>query len=64
LWDAGVSFHLPLKDQTIEINCQVQNVFNTAYLAHLSRYRIINVPEQGRNVVVSAKMLFGGQFKN
>jgi len=35
------SFHLVLK-----------NVLNESYLRHLSRYRILNLPEQGRNLVL------------
>jgi iron complex outermembrane receptor protein len=31
---------------------EIQNVFNTPYLNHLSRYRLINLPEQGRNIAV------------
>ncbi len=50
--------HLPL-----ELKCEVQNLFNTKYLAHLSRYRLINVPEQGRNIVLSMKIPFEGKIK-
>lgn len=32
---------------------QIQNIFNTAYYNHLSRYRLLNLPEPGRNFVVS-----------
>jgi len=38
----------------------VQNLTDTRYLNHLSRYRLLNLPEQGRNFVVSVKMEFGG----
>lgn len=36
----------------------VNNVFNESYLAHLSRYRLLNIPEQGRNWIVSLKYEF------
>lgn len=62
LWAIGLGSGLHLGKQEIEINCKVQNVFNTNYFAHLSRYRLINVPEQGRNFVVTIKMPFSGSF--
>lgn len=60
LVDIGVSFQIPLHRQSLELSCQVQNFFNTAYLANLSRYRILNIPEPGRNFVISARYLFDG----
>ncbi len=32
---------------------QIQNVLNTAYYNHLSRYRLLNLPEPGRNFVIN-----------
>jgi iron complex outermembrane receptor protein len=63
LWGLGLGADLRFGKQKLEISCQVQNVFDTAYFAHLSRYRLINVPEQGRNVVATVKLPFGGKFK-
>jgi iron complex outermembrane receptor protein len=31
----------------------IRNIFNTHYLNNMSRYRILNLPEQGRNIIVS-----------
>ena len=62
LWGLGLGSNLHFGGQKVQFSCQVQNVFNTAYLAHLSRYRLINVPEQGRNVVLTVKVPFGGSF--
>ncbi len=59
LWGFKIGSDLILASQKIQISCQVQNVFNTTYLAHLSRYRLINVPEQGRNIVLTVKVPFG-----
>lgn len=64
LWNIGLGANLHIGNQEINITGQVRNVFNTNYLAHLSRYRIINVPEQGRNIVVTLKVPFGGKLKN
>lgn len=40
------------KGQHFTANVQLRNAFDTAYLRHLSRYRILNLPEQGRNLVI------------
>jgi iron complex outermembrane recepter protein len=37
---------------------QVQNLMDRAYLNHLSRYRLLNIPEPGRNFVVTLKVNF------
>lgn len=58
LWEAGLGTTLHIGGQELRIKCQVQNMFDTRYLAHLSRYRIINVPEQGRNVVLTVRVPF------
>jgi len=41
------------KKHTVLFNFQIQNIFNTTYYNHLSRYRILNLPEPGRNFVVA-----------
>ncbi len=58
LWDFKIGSELILGKQKFQISCQVQNIFNTTYFAHLSRYRLINVPEQGRNIVLTLKVPF------
>ncbi|MEM9547864.1 MAG: TonB-dependent receptor [Bacteroidota bacterium] len=62
LWTVGLGSNLHIGDQKINVNFQVQNVFNVSYLAHLSRYRIINIPEQGRNIVLTMKIPFRGNL--
>ncbi len=63
LWNAGLGTDFLVAGQQIKLKIQVQNLSNTKYLAHLSRYRIINVPEQGRNLIVSLKVPFSGKLK-
>ena len=63
LWGLGIGSDIHIGQQKININCQVQNMLNDRYLAHLSRYRIINVPEQGRNIVLTVKVPFSGRLK-
>ncbi len=38
------------KKQKAEVRLLVNNLFDTPYLNHLSRYRLLNLPEPGRNV--------------
>ncbi len=58
LIDLSLSFELAAWNPNARFSIQVQNLFDLRYLNHLSRYRIINVPEQGRNVVFSVKIPF------
>ncbi|MBN7811829.1 TonB-dependent receptor [Algoriphagus sp. H41] len=44
--------------QTIQADLQVQNLLNTRYLNHTSFYRLINLPEAGRNVALSLSYQF------
>lgn len=44
--------------QDFSISLQVQNVFNTRYLNHTSFYRLIELPEAGRNIILSLKVPF------
>lgn len=57
---AGASFHI--KEHTMQLNFRAQNLLDTYYLNHLSRYRLINVPEQGRNFILSVKWNFAGNL--
>jgi len=54
---------IPLKSQVVSVALQVQNLFNTKYFNHTSYYRLINVPEPGRNLVVNFSIPFSGHFK-
>lgn len=44
--------------QPVIISLQAQNLFNTRYLNHTSFYRLIELPEAGRNIVLSLKVPF------
>ena len=46
-------------NRTLQLSLQVQNVFDTRYLNHTSFYRLIQLPEAGRNIILSAKIPFG-----
>lgn len=53
---AGTRFQIG--GQQIILNLQVQNLFNAKYFQHTSFYRLIELPEQGRNVVLGLKIPF------
>lgn len=44
--------------QAIQTDLQIQNLFNTRYLNHTSFYRLINLPEAGRNISLSLSYQF------
>ncbi|RYD89028.1 MAG: TonB-dependent receptor, partial [Sphingobacteriales bacterium] len=48
-----------LKNRSITVSAQVQNLLNTRYLNHTSFYRLIELPEAGRNIILSVKIPFG-----
>lgn len=56
LFDAALGANFKIGLININLGIQVQNIFNVAYLQHLSRYRLLNLPEQGRNFVFSIKI--------
>ncbi|RYY37433.1 MAG: TonB-dependent receptor [Sphingobacteriaceae bacterium] len=47
-----------LKNRSIIVSAQVQNLLNTRYLNHTSFYRLIGLPEAGRNIILSVKIPF------
>ena len=47
-----------LNRQPVTISLQAQNLLNTRYLNHTSFYRLIELPEAGRNIILSLKMPF------
>ena len=55
-FQAGTRIHIG--NHPLHISAQLQNVFNTRYLNHTSFYRLISLPEQGRNLVLSVKLPF------
>lgn len=42
----------------IHWSLRVNNLFNTPYLNHMSRYRALNLPEQGRNLLLGIHIKF------
>jgi iron complex outermembrane recepter protein len=54
---------LQWKQQTIVVHLQVQNLFNSRYLDHISYYRPIGVPEPGRNFGIHVQIPFETNLK-
>lgn len=46
-------------DRFFQVYFMLNNVFDTFYFNHLSRYRILNLPEPGRNFTLSVKIPIG-----
>ncbi len=55
-FSGGVDY--ALGNQTMQIRLSINNLLDKAYMNHLSRYRLLNLPEQGRNIVISARIPF------
>jgi len=53
---AGTRFSMG--SQPVMVSLQVQNLLNTRYLNHTSFYRLIELPEAGRNIILSLKVPF------
>ncbi|RZK42479.1 MAG: TonB-dependent receptor [Pedobacter sp.] len=49
---------LNLNGQSVMISLQAQNLMDTKYLNHTSFYRLIELPEAGRNIILSLKVPF------
>ena len=60
----GLGGDINLRNQNVNISLQVQNLLNNKYFNHTSYYRLINVPEPGRNYIVNITIPFSGKIKN
>ncbi len=52
-------FRLNFAKQALEFRLMVNNIFDKAYFNHLSRYRLLNLPEAGRNVQIMLHLPIG-----
>jgi iron complex outermembrane receptor protein len=62
LVNLGMSAQLGLRAQTVNISVQLNNVFNIKYFDHTSYYRLINVPEPGRNLILNINLPITGNL--
>ncbi|ALL06009.1 TonB-dependent receptor [Pedobacter sp. PACM 27299] len=58
LIDLQIGTELNFQKQALLISLQAQNLMNTRYLNHTSFYRLIGLPESGRNLILSIKVPF------
>lgn len=58
LFNLKSALDIKLGQNELQLSIGVLNIFDTAYLSHLSRYRILNLPEQGRNLVIGLNFRF------
>jgi iron complex outermembrane receptor protein len=54
---------IKLKKQRLRLSFQVRNLLNQKYFNHTSYYRIINIPEPGRNFVLNVSIPFSKTVK-
>lgn len=64
LVNIGLGGDVVVHHQEIDVALQMQNVFNTRYFNHTSFYRLINVPEPGRNVIINITIPITGRMSN
>lgn len=58
VWGLSVGTSVRMNESKIDIRLSISNLFNQKYLNHTSFYRLIELPEQGRNFVLSIKIPF------
>lgn len=58
LVNLGAGGKIIIGSQDMEISMQVQNLFNQKYFNHTSYYRLINIPEAGRNFMLNVSIPF------
>ena len=58
IWNFLASTEVSTGKQALRLNVQLNNVLNTRYYDHTSFYRLIEVPGQGRNLVITMQIPF------
>ena len=58
IFNLALGTKLKTGQQDFIISLQVQNLLNTRYLNHTSFYRLIELPEASRNIILSVKVPF------
>jgi iron complex outermembrane receptor protein len=53
---ANLNFKIPINQKIVNLNLTVDNLLNTKYMNHLSRYRLLNLVEKGRNIIISVQI--------
>lgn len=58
LWNISAYVHWHIRGKMFITLLQVDNIFNTSFMNHLSFYRKLNAPEPGRNIQLIVKIPF------
>lgn len=53
-----LSYRIPLAGSDLLFGLRISNAWDTPFFDHLSRYRLLNLPEQGRNIILQIKYSF------
>jgi iron complex outermembrane receptor protein len=61
--NVGLGGEAKLKNQKVKFSFQIQNLLDKKYFNHTSYYRLINVPEPGRNFILNITLPFSGKMK-
>ena len=58
LVNTGIGVKLQYQKMTVLLNMSIHNLFNQTYISNLSILRERNIPNQGRNIIVSINLKF------
>ena len=58
LLHAHVVWNFPIASRTGSLTLRAENLLNTKYMNHISYYRQVEIPEPGRNIVLSLSIPF------
>lgn len=61
VFNLGLGGEVYINEQPLILSLQVQNLLNTKYFNHTSFYRLINVPEIGRNFIMNVSIPIGSK---
>ncbi|NSW45056.1 MAG: TonB-dependent receptor [Bacteroidales bacterium] len=62
LLNLSLGSNLYFNNHLVIFSFQIQNILNTKYFNHTSFYRLINVPEPGRNIVINITIPFSSNL--
>ncbi len=63
LVNLGLNLEISTKNSPIEISTGIKNLFNTKYIDHLSRFRTLEIPNQGINFFLGIKVKLNTKIK-
>jgi iron complex outermembrane receptor protein len=63
LINIGLNLEISTKNNQVEITTGIKNLFNTKYIDHLSRFKTLEIPNQGINYYIGIKLKLKGNLK-